>query len=75
MQEVSEVQQVNKSWDDTMEEVETDDVNEQESQRTSLIAPQEDDVPVHDAIERMMHNGAKFTRTKESWINEGDCEC
>ena len=67
LQEVSEVQQVNKSWDDTMEEVEADDANEQESQRTSLITPQEDDVSVPDAIERMMHNGAKFTRTKESW--------
>ena len=50
-----------------MEEVEADDANEQESQRTSLITPQEDDVPVPDAIERMMHNGAKFTRTKKSW--------
>ena len=66
LQEVSEVQQVNKSWDDTMEKVEADDANEQESQRTSLITPQEDDVPVPDAIERMKHNGAKFTRTKES---------
>ena len=63
LQEVSEVQQVNKSWDDTMEEVEADDANEQECQRTSLITPQEDDVPVPDAIERMMHNGARFTRT------------
>ena len=53
-----------------MEEVEADDANEQESQRTSLITPQEDDVPVTDAIERMMHNGAKFTRRKESWIIE-----
>ena len=47
-----------------MEEVEADDSNEQESQRTSLITPQEDYVPVPDAIERMMHNGAKLTRTK-----------
>ena len=31
LQEVSEVQQVNKSWDDTMEEVEADDANEQEN--------------------------------------------
>ena len=67
LQEVSEVQQVNKSWDDTMEEVEADDANEQESRRTSLITPQEEDVPVPDATERIMHNGAKFTRTKESW--------
>ena len=67
LQEVSEVQQVNKSWDDTMEKVRADDANEQESYRTSLITLQEDDVPVADAIERMVHNGAKLTRTKESW--------
>ena len=54
LQEVSEVQQANKSWDDTMEEVEADDVNEQESRRTTLIAPQEDDVPVPDAIDHVV---------------------
>ena len=69
VEEVSEVQEVqgNKSWDDAMDEVEAEHANEQESQRTSLITPQEDDVPVPDAIKRMMHNGANFTRTKESW--------
>ena len=67
LQEVLEVQQVNESWDDTMEEVEADDANEQDYQRTSLNTSQEDDVAVPDAIERMMHNGAKITRTKESW--------
>ena len=74
VEEVSEVQEVqgNKSWDDAMDEVEADHANEQESQRTSLITPQEDDVPVPDAIKRMMHNGANFTRTKESWNIEED---
>ena len=69
VEEVSKVQEVqgNKSWDDAMDEVEAHHANEQESQRTSLIMPQEDDVPVLDAIKRMMHNGANFTRAKESW--------
>ena len=74
VEEVSEVQEVqgNKSWDEAMDEVEAVHANEQESQRTSLITPQEDDVPVPDAIKRMMHNGANFTRTKESWNIEED---
>ena len=60
MEEVSEVQEIqgNKSWVDAMDEVEADHANEQESQRTSLITPQEDDVPVPDAIKSMIHNGA-----------------
>ncbi|XP_015756453.1 PREDICTED: uncharacterized protein LOC107335912 [Acropora digitifera] len=68
VEEVSEVQEVqeNKSWDDVIDE-EGDHANEQESQRTSLITPQEDGMPVPGDIKRMMHNGANFTRTKESW--------
>ena len=69
VEEVSEVQEVqgNKSRDDAMDELEAHHANGQESLRTSLITPQEDDMLVPGAIKRMMHNGDNFTGTKESW--------
>ena len=70
LQDASDVQDLpeNRPWSEAMEQqvVEVENVNDDEPQRDSLIAPPGDeDVPV--AIEKMINNGIKFTRSAGPW--------
>ena len=69
-QDASDVQDLpeNRPWSEEMEEqtVGVENANDDEPQRSSLIAPPgDDDVP--DAIEKMINNGIKFTRSAGPW--------
>ena len=69
-QDASEVQYTpeNRTWSEEMEQqaVEVENANDDEPQRNSLIAPPGDD-GVPDAIEKMINNGIKFTRSTGPW--------
>lgn len=60
-----------RSWNETMEQETTEvaGVNhaDEESLRSGLITPHEDDAALPKAIETMVNNGAKFVRTENSW--------
>ena len=69
-QDASDVQDLpeNRPWSEEMEQqsVGVENDNDDESQRNSLITPPgDDDVP--DAIEKMINNGIKFTRSAGPW--------
>ena len=60
-----------RSWNEIMEQETTEvaGVNhaDEESLRSGLITPHEDDAALPKAIETMVNNGAKFVRTENSW--------
>ena len=60
-----------RSWNETMEQETTEvaGVNhaDEESLRSGLITPHEDDAVLPKAIETMVNNGAKFVHTENSW--------
>lgn len=68
-QDASEIQET-RNWNAEMEEqaVQPDNANQDEPQRTTLIAPRGDYEPdAPEAIERMMKNGIKFACSIQSW--------
>ena len=71
-QDASEIQETH-NWNAEMEEqaVQPDNANQDEPQRTTLIAPRGDYEPdAPEAIERMMKNGIKFACSIQSWKAE-----
>lgn len=67
---VPETQEGNPNWSEEMDRHSGQDANtnEDEIQRTPLIAPPGDDeLEIPEAIERMMNNGVKFRQSIGSW--------
>ena len=70
IRDVPENQEGNSNWSEEMDRHTGQDANtnEDEFQRTSLIAPPGDDeLEIPEAIERMMTNGVKFRQPIGSW--------